>query len=73
MTLNNGESFSLTGKGNLYNYMEVRDGRLVRPIVQDRAPWRQLFNALIILLDFEVATIILIMSSEMNVTVDLLG
>src|ERR1700733_3583562 len=66
-----GESYqqrSLTGSRDLHNYVEVRGGRLIRPILQDGHP-SQHFDAFINLLESEVANRILIVSFEINVRV----
>ena len=51
---------------DLHNYVEVCGGRLVRPIFQDVLP-RHHFDAFIIILDFELANRILIVTFEINV------
>jgi hypothetical protein len=60
-----GDSLSLTNSRVLYNYVEVHDGRLMRPIFLHGLPC-QLFDVLK-LLEFEVAKRMLIVRFEINI------
>jgi hypothetical protein len=64
--LGRGDSLSLTGSLDLHNYVEVRDGRLTRPIFLHGLPRFQLFRALKAL-KFEVPKRMLIVSFEVDV------
>jgi len=64
--LSHGDSLSLTGSRDLHNYVEGCGGRLTQPIFLHGLPLCQLFGALMIL-KFEVAKKMLIVSCEINV------
>ena len=64
-TLSCGDSLSLTDSQVLYNYVEMHDRRLMRPLFLHRLPC-QLFDVLK-LLEFEVAKRMLIVRFEINV------